>query len=170
MDGLNPRQFCLCFASAFLACALSARGQVAPPPAPPMISGGAHFSTESPSSPSGQLYSIGDPTNEEQYYLELINRARLNPTAEGIRLALTTDANVLGAYSAFSVNLVLMQAQFVLIAPAPPLSMNATLMNAARAHSQNMLQNNYQGHSGPDGPITTRLAAYTSAREWLVDR
>src|SRR5256714_7939837 len=169
MDGLTPRQFCLLFASAFLACSVSAHGQAAPPPAPPMISGGTHFSVESPNSPDGQLYSIGNPTNEEQYYLELINRARANPTAEGVRLATTTDANVLSAYTAFAVNLVLMQSQFVLIAPAPPLSMNATLTNAARAHSQNMLQNNYQGHNGPDGSITTRLAGYTSgANGWSI--
>jgi hypothetical protein len=32
-----------------------------------------------------------------------------------------------------------------------------------------MLQNNYQGHSGPDGSITTRLAAYTSgANGWSI--
>jgi hypothetical protein len=169
MDGLNPRQYRICFALASLVCAFAASGQVAPPPAPPVISGGARFSVASPSSPTGQLYSIGDPTNEEQYYLELINRARANPTAEGIRLALTTDANVLSAYGAFGVNLVLMQAQFTLIASAPPLSMNATLMNAARAHSQNMLQNNYQGHSGPDGLLATRLASYTSgANGWSI--
>jgi hypothetical protein len=134
-----------------------------------MISGGTHFSAQSPNSPAGQLYSIGDPTNDEQYYLELINRARADPTAEGIRLALTTDANVLSAYAAFGVNLTLMESQFALIAAAPPLSMNATLMNAARAHSQNMLQNNYQGHSGPDGSLTTRLAGYTSgANGWSI--
>ena len=168
MDGLNPRRS-FGFAFAFFVCATVLRAQVAPPPAAPMISGGTHFSAESPYSPDGQLYSVGDPTNDEQYYLELINRARANPTAEGIRLALTTDPNVLNAYAAFGVNLILMQAQFVLIAPAPPLSMNATLMNAARAHSQNMLQNNYQGHSGPDGSITTRLAAYTSgANGWSI--
>jgi hypothetical protein len=168
MDGLNPRHS-FSFALAFLACATLARAQVAPPPASPVLSGGAPFSIESPSSPSGQLYSIGDPTNDEQYYLELINRARANPTAEGIRLATTTDADVLSAYAAFGVNLVLMQAQFVLIPPQPPLSMNATLLNAARAHSQNMLQNNYQGHSGPDGSLTTRLAGYTAgANGWSI--
>jgi hypothetical protein len=115
---------------------------------------------ETPSSPV--LYSIGDPTNDEQYYLELINRARANPPAEGLRLATTSDQNVLGAYSSFGVNLVLMQTQFAAILPAPPLSMNATLLAAARAHSQNMLQNNYQGHAGPDGSLTTRLQSYTA--------
>ena len=169
MDGLNPRHTWIWFALTSLACAFAARAQVAPPPAPPMITGGAPFSIESPSSPAGQLYSIGQPTNEEQYYLELINRARANPTAEGIRLAVTTDPNILSAYSAFGVNLVLMQAQFALITPMPPLSMNSDLMTAARAHSQNMLQNNYQGHSGPDGSLSARLAGYTAgANGWSL--
>ncbi len=169
MDGLNPRHNQFWFALPFFACAFAAHAQMAPPPAPPIVEGRAPFSTQSPNAPTAQLYSIGDPTNEEQYYLELINRARANPTAEGIRLALTTDPNVLSAYKAFGVNLVLMQSQFVLILPAPPLSMNATLMNAARGHSQNMLQNNYQGHSGPDGSLATRLAGYTAgANGWSI--
>jgi hypothetical protein len=168
MDGLNPRQRRIWFAMAFLACATVVRAQVPPPPAPPVTSGYS-FSVTTPESPTAQLYSIGDPTNEEQYYLELINRARANPIAEGVRLATTTDSNVLGAYTAFGVNLVLMQAQFALIPPAPPLSMNATLTTAARAHSQNMLQNNYQGHNGPDGSLTTRLQSYTSgANGWSI--
>src|SRR6476469_9127147 len=168
MDGLNPR-LRFAFALAFLACATLVRAQVAPPPAPPIASGGAPFSIDSPSAPASQLYSIGDPTNEEQYYLELINRARANPAAEAIRLATTTDAEVLSAYGFFGVNLVLMQAQFALIPTQPPYSMNATLLNAARAHSQNMLQTNYQGHTGPDGTLTTRLAGYVAnANGWSI--
>jgi hypothetical protein len=168
MDGLNPRHRLILFALAFFAWVPFAHGQMAPPPAPPVISGNSAPSN-SPQSPDALLYSIGSPTNEEQYYLELINRARANPTAEGIRLATTTDSNVLSAYSAFGVNLVLMQSQFVLVAPTPPLSMNATLMTAARAHSQNMLQNNYQGHNGPDGSLSTRLQSYTSgANGWSI--
>ena len=168
MDGLNPR-LSFAFAFAFLACASITRAQMAPPPAPPVVSGGAQFSIDSPNTPAGQLYSIGDPSNDEQYYLELINRARANPTAEAIRLATTTDADVLSAYGFFGVNLILMQTQFALIPAQPPYSMNATLSNAARAHSQNMLQNNYQGHSGPDGSLSTRLAGYTSgANGWSI--
>jgi uncharacterized protein YkwD len=168
MDGLNPRLSRICFAFAFLAGVTVVRAQVAPPPAPPITSGSS-FSIKTPEAPATQLYSIGDPTNEEQYYLELINRARANPTAEGVRLATTTDSNVLSAYSSFGVNLVLMQSQFALLPPAPPLSMNATLTTAARAHSQNMLQNNYQGHSGPDGSLTTRLQNYTAgANGWSI--
>ena len=141
---------------------------VAPPPAPPVVVQPSFgLPAEEPSSPV--LYSIGDPTNDEQYYLELINRARATPPAEGVRLATTTDQSVLSAYASFGVNLVLMQAQFTAILPAPPLSMNATLLAAARAHSQNMLQNNYQGHTGPDGSLTTRLQSYTSgANGWAI--
>ena len=186
MDGLNPRQTncktfsaevlrLLVFIVGSLAGVLFAQAQTvapqAPPPAPPVLTSGAlsNGSPAAPSAPAAGLYSIGNPTNEEQYYLELINRARANPPAEGIRLALTTDQNVLSAYGAFGVNLVLMQAQFALIQPAPPLSMNATLTNAARAHSQNMLQYNYQGHNGPDGSLATRLQGYTSgANGWSI--
>jgi hypothetical protein len=185
MDGLNPRQYTLRLpfpGSWWVVASLlflgagdnAARAQealpVAPPPPPLLITSGSARLEAAPHQPAGgQLYSIGNPTNEEQYYLELINRARANPTAEGLRLALTNDPNVLSAYSAFGVNLVLMQTQFTLIPPAPPLSMNAVLLTTARAHSQNMLQNNYQGHSGPDGSLTTRLQAYTAgANGWSI--
>src|SRR5688572_15209078 len=170
MDGLNPRQNTLMAwfyraSGVLLFVTGTVRAQtdapVAPPPAPPVVTASA-LSICSPTAPSAGLYSIGNPTNEEQYYLELINRARANPPVEGIRLATTTDQNVLSAYASFGVNLILMQAQFALIQPAPPLSMNATLSTAARAHSQNMLQHNYQGHNGPDGSLTTRLQSYTS--------
>src|SRR5688500_13230880 len=118
MDGLNPRQHSLvAWFSRVLGVLLFVGGTVgaqtgapvAPPPAPPVLTSGAlsNGSPAAPSAPAGGLYSIGNPTNEEQYYLELINRARANPPAEGIRLAFTTDQNVLSAYGSFGVNLVL---------------------------------------------------------------
>jgi hypothetical protein len=171
MNGLSPRLGRIWFALALLAGVAIARAQVAPPPAPPITSGFA-LSIERPellTAPAAQLYSIGDPTNDEQYFLELINRARANPTAESVRFATTTDPDVRSSYSYFGVNLVLMQSQFVLIPPAPPLSINATLTTAARAHSQSMLQNNYQSHSGPDGSLTTRLQSYIAgANGWSI--
>lgn len=142
---------------------------IAPPPAPPIVTQSAGTSSPGDAISGASLYSIGDPTNEEQFYLELINRARANPAAEGVRLATTTDPNVIGAYNSFGVNLTLMQTQFAAILPRPPLSMNAALTTAARGHSQNMLQNNYQGHNGPDGSLTTRLQSYISgANGWSL--
>jgi uncharacterized protein YkwD len=77
------------------------------------------------------------PTNNEQYLLELINRARGNPTAEatlyGIALneglaagTITTDAK-------------------------QPLAFNTFLVNAARGHSQDMINHDYFAHQGFDG-------------------
>src|ERR1041384_7901215 len=43
-------------------------------------------------------FSIGQPTDEEQLYMEYINRMRANPTAEGQLLAVTSDSQVLSAY------------------------------------------------------------------------
>src|SRR5262245_35795551 len=106
------------------------------------------------------LYSIGDPTDEEQLYLEYINRARADPTAEGVRLANTTDPDVLSAYNFFSVNLTLMQQELSANPPVPPLAMNSQLLAAARAHSQDELTYDYQGHNDHDGTtFATRVAA-----------
>ncbi len=97
------------------------------------------------------LYSIGDPTDEEQLYLEYINRARANPAAEGQRLRQTDDPQVRQAYKSFFVDLDLMVSQFGALAPAPPLSMNAKLLASARLHSQDMLAIARQQHAGSDG-------------------
>jgi hypothetical protein len=135
----------------------------APPPAPPMISAppGKFPKGDGPlDGPGPTLYSIGQPTAEEQLYLELVNRSRSNPTAEGVRLANITDADVKNAYSFFSVNLALMQNAFSTNPPVPPLAMNLQLMTAARLHSGDMFTNKFQGHTGTDGStLGPRLTA-----------
>lgn len=97
------------------------------------------------------LYSIGEPTDEEQLYLEYMNRSRANPAAEGTLLANTTDPDVLGAYDYFNVDLALMQYEFSTNVPVPPLAMNAQLSAAARWHSGDMFTNQYQGHYQTNG-------------------
>ena len=137
-------------AAAQLASGTAAREQHAPPTPPPII-------TNSVAAPAfrgplaGTIYSIGNPTDEEQLYLEYLNRARANPPAEGNIFANTTDPDVLDSYTFFNVNLALMQAQFNAILPAQPLSMSAKLMAAARLHSGDMFTNNFQGHVGSNG-------------------
>jgi nicotinamide mononucleotide (NMN) deamidase PncC len=96
-------------------------------------------------------YSIGTPTNEEQQYVELINRARLNPPAEGARLAALTEPSVVAAISQFGVNLTLMQTEFNAIAAAQPLAINSALTTAARGHSDWMFTNAVQSHTGAGG-------------------
>ena len=123
------------------------RVQQAPPSAPP-------FEVSVPQSGSGSgrkplgitPYSIGQPTDEEQLYLEYLNRMRSNPAAEGQRMAATTDPDVLSSYEFFGVDLALMQSEFATNPPVPPMAMNAQLLAAARWHSGDMFTNQYQGH------------------------
>ena len=93
------------------------------------------------------VYSIGNPTDEEQMYVEWMNRARANPAAESLRLAQSTNLDVRNGLMNVDTNLMI--AQFAVIAPAPPLSINAQLTAAARLHSGHMFTNVYQGHQGP---------------------
>lgn len=125
------------------------------PPTPPAVEiGFGSASLRQEFYPAGGvpvLYSIGTPTDAEQYYLELINRARANPLAEAHRLKATTDPDILSVYSHFNVNLDLMVSQFAAISAAPPLAMNPKLTSSARRHSADMGGNEFQGHTGSDG-------------------
>jgi uncharacterized protein YkwD len=143
----------ICAQSQPLPTTAGARTPQAPPTPPPVVVSPATTNqARPPMPPAGNTpWSIGQPTDEEQLYLEYINRARANPPAEGGILATTTDPDVLSAYNSFSVDLNLMQSQFNAIAPAPPVAMHAELMAAARVHSQDMFQNIFQGHTGTDG-------------------
>lgn len=74
-------------------------------------------------------YSIGNPSNEQQYMLELINRARANGGAEAARLGLSGlqegPPNYNGEIWAIENSV-------------QPLSWNAQLANAAQNHAQNL--------------------------------
>jgi len=116
-----------------------------------------------------QQYSIGSPSSSEQLYLELTNRARANPPAEGQRLKNSTDPDVKSSISYFKVDLNRMANEFNAIAAAAPLSMNAKLLTQARAHSQNMLTFNYQSSSGPDGTTASRAAGQGYAYSLIAE-
>ncbi len=105
-------------------------------------------------------YSHGEPTAEEQFMLEFINRARANPGAEGLRLKATMDADILSAYAFFHVDLDMLVADFAGYPARPPLAFNANLIAAARGHSQDMADHDFQGHTGSSGSsFTDRLAS-----------
>lgn len=108
---------------------------------------------------SQTLYDFGNPTAEEQLYIEYINRARANPGAEGARLAATTDPGVLFNYSYFGVNLTMMQSEFTALPAQAPLAPNAKLMATSRSHSAWMLANAVQDHdeSNPYNTFWDRL-------------
>jgi hypothetical protein len=93
------------------------------------------------------LYSFGNPTGEEQLYIELINRARANPSAEGARLAASTDLDVVAAMTFFNVNKTMMQSEFTALPVTPPLAPNASLTTSARGHSLWMFNTATQAHN-----------------------
>ncbi|MCX6139905.1 MAG: CAP domain-containing protein [Candidatus Kapabacteria bacterium] len=100
---------------------------------------------------TAQQYSHGDPSNEEQLMLEMINRARANPTEEGIRLMDTDDPRVLSAYSFFNINKAATKQAFTTYAQKPPLAFHPSLITAAKGHSADMDANNFQGHNSSNG-------------------
>jgi uncharacterized protein YkwD len=97
------------------------------------------------------VYSHGNPTDEEQYILELINRARSRPDSEGIRLQTTTDPDISNAYNQWGVSRTKVRNDFQNMPVRPPLAFHPILIQIARAHDQDMLDNNFQAHNGTDG-------------------
>ncbi len=108
-------------------------------------------------------YVFGNPNGAEQLQIELLNRARANPTAEGIRLANSTDPVVQYYFSQLSVNLGLMQSEFASLTPQAPLAPNALLTNGARSHSQWMYDAGQESYDelpdAPGGSSSERLTA-----------
>ena len=82
------------------------------------------------------LYEHGEPTAQEQYMLELINKARANPLEEAARLGIDlnqglTPGTLEGTFK-------------------PPLAFNHFLIDSSRAHSQWMLDNDVFSHTGKE--------------------
>ncbi len=75
---------------------------------------------------------------DEVYLLELVNRARANPVAEGVRLGIDLTE---GLTSGQSARLVAQE----------PLALNEHLTVAARLHSQDMADRGFFDHVNPDG-------------------
>lgn len=114
---------------------------------------GANSQSKSPAvqSPLQTQYNHGDPTDNEQLMLEYINRARMNPSAEGDSLYFTTDPNLVSAYSYWKVDKAKVRADFKTYPVRPPLAFHAKAIVAAREHSADMRDKQYQGHTGSDG-------------------
>lgn len=106
------------------------------------------------------LYSIGQPTDEEQLYVEMINRARANPTAEGVLLANSGDPDVISSIDFHDVDVPMMKSELAALPVRPPLAINAKLTQMARGHTQDMFDHAFQGHTSSNGnTLGQRLTA-----------
>ena len=105
---------------------------------------------QTPTSP--QRFSHGDPTAEEQYLLEKLNRARRDPTGEGQRLAawLRDTPAGQGTIAFYHTDPDQVARDFAAFAPAPPVAFEAHLIAAARAHSLDLAPHDGQGPPGTD--------------------
>jgi Ca2+-binding RTX toxin-like protein len=92
------------------------------------------------------------PSNDEQYMLELINSARLNPIGDAARYIssyspLTSpDANIQAAFNYFHVSGPALQSQYAALQPVQPVAWNEALAGAARGHNGAMIAADEQSH------------------------
>lgn len=139
--------------------AVYAPKESAPPPNPPIVER-LDVETRPADAVSRRTigtaaYEIGPVTGEEQLYIELINRARLDPFQEGLWLTTLTDENVASAVDFFETDLELVLSDpeygFAVLDWAQPLAPNALLRDAATAHTQSQFEYTFQGHTDQNG-------------------
>lgn len=76
----------------------------------------------------------------------LMNRARTNPTAEGLWLSNTGDPDTEEDIASIGVNLQVMKNEFAATPPKPPAAFDVRLYNAAYEHSLYLIDCNCQTH------------------------
>src|SRR6218665_2596476 len=109
-------------------------------------------------------------TSEEQYLLELVNEARLNPLGNALRYIssyspLTSgDANIAQALSQYGVDGTALLAALRALPAVGALAWNDSLASAAEQHSAAMIAATEQSHQvAGEAPLATRVetAGYT---------
>jgi autotransporter-associated beta strand protein len=106
------------------------------------------------------------PTNQEQYMLEVVNRARLNPDGEVYRLRNQTWGDT-GSPRRADLNEGI-TSSFLTHEPRQPLAFNDTIIQAARNYSQTLLNNNAFQHDfgGTDPGSRMTAAGYSFSGSW----
>jgi|GEM_PF-5426061 len=147
---------------------------LAPPPAPPVVLHPASpGEVKSSTAKAGAVKTEwtfhkstdgAHPDGTEQQLMWLMNRARANPTAEGIWLASETDPDVAGGRTYFHVKLDVLRSEFANLAAKPPAVFDIRLYNAALAHSQDLIARNAQDHTNQFQRIDNAGFHYTRAR------
>ncbi|MBX6316367.1 MAG: hypothetical protein IRY99_26165, partial [Isosphaeraceae bacterium] len=99
-----------------------------------------------------------EPTDEEQYMLALINRARSNPPAEAQRLLAVAQTDPLIQAATRQWDLAGFAQILSSFGPLPPLAFNTRLIEAARDHDAAMLAQNNQVHAPPGYLTDPRVA------------
>ncbi|WP_028580908.1 hypothetical protein [Desulfogranum japonicum] len=104
------------------------------------------------------------PSGHEQQALWLMNRARFNPTQEGIWLASSTDPEVAGERDYFGVNKTTLRSEFASYAAKGPAAFDNRLYAAAYAHSVDLIARDAQDHTNQFARVDSAGFHYTQAR------
>lgn len=100
------------------------------------------ISASSPFGGTPSFYDAGSPDAHEQLLLELVNRARANPPEEAARFGIDLNEGL--------------PAGTISPEAKPPLAMHPRLVEAARAHSAWMLENDTFSHTGEGGSTVSQ--------------
>jgi len=93
------------------------------------------------------------PDGNEQQLVWLANRARANPTQEGIWLAGTDDFYIKSGRNYWGVDLPLLRNEFAVIGARPPAAFDVRLYEAAKAHSDYLIATDEQSHTGQSARV-----------------
>ena len=93
-----------------------------------------------------------------------MNRARQNPTGEGVWLATSDEPDIAGGRDLFNVDTELLKEEFSQIASKPPASPDCRLFEAAVSHSNQLILDDDQHHDGQFERIAASGFVYTHAR------
>ncbi len=88
------------------------------------------------------------PDGNEQAMIWLMNRARSNPTKEGLFLSDTGDSQVASAINYFKVNLSILKSEFAAIAPMEPAAFDRRIYEGSQTHSLDLIARDAQDHNG----------------------
>jgi len=89
-----------------------------------------------------------NPDFGEQRMMWLMNRARTDPTAEGIWLAASSDPDVANGRTFFNVDLNELRAAFAALPAKPPAAFDIRLHDASELHSLDLIARDAQDHDG----------------------
>jgi len=104
------------------------------------------------------------PDGNEQQFMWLMNRARANPTQEGVWLATMDNPDVAAARNYFNVALGLLREEFAAITVKPPAAFDVRLCDAAKSHSDYLISIDDSDHTGQFDRIDAADFHYLVAR------
>ncbi len=102
------------------------------------------------------------PNGIEQRQLWFVNRARSNPTVEGIWLATESHNDVSNGRDYFEVDVAKLQDEFAVISQMPPAAFDRRLYEAARVHSEDLIFRDAQDHNNQFDRVDDTNFSYLS--------